>query len=111
MKKAYFWLSYDLGLKGDYQGLYTWLDNHKAKECGDSFAFIQDYPYKENLTQEVKLDLEKNVEFKKSDRIYIIREAKPNFFQGIFIKGGRKNESPWNGYGSSDKLVTDDGPI
>jgi len=111
MKKAYLWLSYDLGLKGDYQGLYTWLDNNKAKECGDSVAFIQDYTYAEDLTKEIKADLEKNVEFKNTDRIYIIREINPGFFQGIFIKGGRKNESPWNGYGSSNKTETNDGPL
>lgn len=39
MKKA-IWISYDLGVKGDYEGLYAWLDDHKAIECGDSVAFI-----------------------------------------------------------------------
>lgn len=38
--KTVVWLSYDLGAKGDYDGLYSWLDNHKAKECGDSIAYI-----------------------------------------------------------------------
>ncbi|MHB9292468.1 hypothetical protein Holit_01566 [Hollandina sp. SP2] len=32
------WLSYDLGIKGDYANLYIWLDEHKALECGDSIA-------------------------------------------------------------------------
>jgi len=40
MKKAV-WISYDLGIKGDYQGLYSWLDDHDAIECGNSVAFIQ----------------------------------------------------------------------
>ena len=26
------WLSFDLGIGGDYPGLYKWLDNHKAIE-------------------------------------------------------------------------------
>jgi hypothetical protein len=34
------WMSYDLGVKGDYEGLYAWLDDHEAKECGNSVAAI-----------------------------------------------------------------------
>lgn len=30
------WISYDLGVGGDYEGLYAWLDNNEATECGDS---------------------------------------------------------------------------
>jgi hypothetical protein len=37
MKKR-FWLSYDLGIDGDYDGLYGWLDRIKAIECGDGLA-------------------------------------------------------------------------
>ena len=33
------WISYDFGLKGDYMGLYTWLDNHNALECGNGLAY------------------------------------------------------------------------
>lgn len=29
-KKKSLWLSYDFGMKGDYSGLYTLLDNHDA---------------------------------------------------------------------------------
>ena len=36
--KKFIWLSYDLGIGGDYESLYSWLDNHEAKECGDSVA-------------------------------------------------------------------------
>ena len=111
MKKEYFWLSYDLGLKGDYQGLYTWLDNLGAKECGDSIAFIQDYSYSQDLSKEINSDLEKHVHLKVSDRIYIIRRNPEGLFQGIFIRGNRKNESPWNGYGSSGKTIIDDGSV
>jgi len=34
--KQTIWISYDLGLQGDYPGLYRWLDLHKAKECVNS---------------------------------------------------------------------------
>jgi hypothetical protein len=40
MTKKAIWISYDFGLNGDYTGLYTWLDNMKAIECGNSLAFI-----------------------------------------------------------------------
>ena len=28
------------GVGGDYEGLYSWLDDHDAKECGDSVASL-----------------------------------------------------------------------
>lgn len=39
MEKAV-WITYDLGVQGDYKGLYAWLDDHQATECGDSTAFF-----------------------------------------------------------------------
>lgn len=32
------WLSFDLGVSGDYEGMYAWLDDKRAKECGSSVA-------------------------------------------------------------------------
>ena len=34
--KHFVWISFDLGVKGDYEGMYAWLDSKDAKECGDS---------------------------------------------------------------------------
>lgn len=34
--KQLIWISYDLGVSGDYENLYAWLDDHGAKECGQS---------------------------------------------------------------------------
>jgi hypothetical protein len=43
--KQRIWLSFDLGIKGDYQSLYKWLDARKARECGDSVAYFTfEYP-------------------------------------------------------------------
>jgi hypothetical protein len=33
-----YWLSFDLGLRGNYDSLYEWLDAHSASESGDSLA-------------------------------------------------------------------------
>jgi hypothetical protein len=102
MKKSV-WISYDLGIKGDYQGLYSWFDDHNAIECGNSVAYIQYEVKKEiNLISELKTDLEINVDFKPGDRIYVVSrgalsEGKP--VRGEFIIGKRKS-NPWEGYGS-----------
>ncbi len=109
MKKA-IWISYDLGIKGDYQGLYSWLDDHEAIECGNSVAFIR-YEFKSNLKDELKKDLEDNVEFKPGDRIYFVRGVTVNgkkLMRGNFILGKRKS-NPWEGYGSKiDETIEGD---
>lgn len=93
-QKAKVWLSYDLGINGDYQGLYTWLDKLDAKECGDSMAIIKEFSYSGDLVQSVISNIKKNVEIRKTDRFYLIC-TKPVIAK--FIIGGRKR-SPWVGY-------------
>ncbi|MCK9423465.1 MAG: hypothetical protein M0Q38_12795 [Bacteroidales bacterium] len=107
MKKSV-WISYDLGIKGDYPGLYRWLDSHKAKECGNNVAFLS-YEYKSDLIEEIKVDLKKAIEFKNGDRIYIVynelKESKQHSL-GLFIIGNRKS-SPWVGYAPMDENIAD----
>lgn len=101
MKKAV-WISYDLGIKGDYERLYSWLDDHDAIECGNSVAFIK-YEVKNDLADELKKDLKSNINFKAGDRIYIVRrinDGSKKLVRGNFIIGKRK-ANPWEGYGSS----------
>lgn len=108
MKSRAIWISYDLGIKGDFPGLYSWLDNHDAKESGNSIAFIE-YFYKKNLLEEIGIDLKQNVEFKQGDRIYIVRtrivDSKTKV-SGRFIIGKRKS-NPWEGYGQKGDDVID----
>ena len=104
MKKSV-WISYDLGIKGDYQSLYEWLDNHDAKECGYSLAFLI-YDFQEDLFSEIKSDLEEHVNFENGDRVYIIYISPDNKIKGKFIRGKRKG-SPWTGYATSGEEVTD----
>ncbi len=100
------WLSYDLGVKGDYPSLYSWLDNHNAVECGDNVAvFKYEASDEDKLPEILKHDLESNVAFGQSDRIYIIWKNKQGLNKGRFIVGKRK-ASPWQGYGESE--VEDD---
>ncbi len=108
MEKQTIWLSYDLGIKGDYPGLYQWLDTHKAKECGNSVAYFK-YSYHSKLVEELKNDLKQKINFSNGDRIYIIfnkiidGETKT---VGKFIIGNRK-ASPWEGYAPIDEDVLD----
>ena len=61
MKKA-IWISYDLGIGGDYDGLYRWLANHSAVECGDGLAFFN-YQAKssDKILEELKAEIEAGV--------------------------------------------------
>ena len=96
MNKNLIWLSYDLGPGGDYEGLYYWLDSHKARECGDSVAAL-DFSYSNDLIVSLKRDLKKNVQLRKKDRVYVIYSKDDGGLKGKFIFGGRKL-APWKGY-------------
>jgi hypothetical protein len=112
-KKAV-WISFDFGLKGDYTGLYTWLDNQNAVECGNGLAFFM---YKSSqlhsetdgkaIINLLSADLKEAVNLSKTDRVYIIiKDSKTNKVKGEFINGTRR-QSPWEGYGKlgSGKVV------
>jgi hypothetical protein len=100
------WLTYDLSVDGDFQGLYSWLNDKKAVECGNNNAFFE-YSYPnvinsdEELRQYFKEELEKSVNFKAGDRIYIIRKSldkkKHGKAIGSFIIGKRKANA-WENY-------------
>ncbi len=97
-----FWISYDLGLKGDYSGLYTWLDSVKAKECGDSIAFFT-FEGKGNYIEDIKEDLMKYAKLGKSDRVYLIyHDNKTGKLKGNFLFGGRKR-APWEGFSTGNE--------
>lgn len=86
MKKRY-WLSFDLGLKGNYEQLYEWLDTMKANECGDFMAtFLTD-----KTSVAIKDELIRILDDKA--RIYLIEYNKG----GRFTIGLRKR-APWAGY-------------
>ena len=96
MKKQLIWLSYDLGINGDYPNLYSWLDSHNARECGDSMAAFE-FEYQKNLVAELKQALKRTLKTKKSDRIYLIYKNEECKLKGSFIIGRRK-PAPWKGY-------------
>lgn len=97
MAKSAIWISYDLGVQGDYESLYAWLDTHGAKECGDSLALLN-YEHGGSVKKQLTTDLKKAITVDKRTRIYVIyRDAETNKNKGAFIFGGRR-EAPWTGY-------------
>lgn len=104
MKKM-LWISYDLGVRGDYEGLYAWLDNHNARECGNSVAALE-YEYSTVFLEELQDDISRNVALAKHDRMYIIwREERK--IKGKFLFGTRK-AAPWSGYGSQESEIDEE---
>jgi hypothetical protein len=107
MTKA-IWISFDLGIEGDYKGLYKWLDKNNALECGDNFAY-----FKKNLTSSddipriLKAEIKEDVSIKKGDRIYVIYRNIDKKVKGDFIFGGRKR-SPWEGFSNIQGINTTD---
>jgi len=96
MKKAV-WISFDLGVRGDYENMYAWLDEQQAKECSDSLAFIN-YEYKKDPLAELKKSLAGSIQISKRTRVYVIQlDAATKKMKGTFLFGGRKSP-PWTGY-------------
>jgi hypothetical protein len=84
-----YWLAFDLGLRGNYEELYGWLDALEAKECGENLATFRSTKTREQISQELSsiLGSDRNV------RAYLISMRQG----GKFILGKRK-ASPWMGY-------------
>lgn len=98
--KQFVVLSFDLGIDGDYENMYAWLDDHDAKECGESVAWFHfdDSAEEKSLEQSLKSSLEKSVEFNDRSRVYILHRSNGKV-KGKFIFGRRKKRAPWIGFG------------
>ena len=84
-----YWLSYDLGLRGNYESLYEWLDSHKAEECGETLA-----TFHSNLTSaQLRNELTRALGDSAKARLYLISRTRG----GSFLTGKRK-AAPWAGY-------------
>lgn len=102
--RKWIWLSYDLGVTGDYEALYQWLDGHGARECGDSVAAIN-YEYSgadvfDVVAKELRRHLGKTPA---GSRIYM-GASEGGKAPGRFLVG-RRRPAPWAGY-----RVTHTGP-
>ena len=93
------WLSFDMGLRGDYESLYEWLDEHGGEECGDSVAYLK-YDCQDNFPESLEEELRGAMEVTKKTRVYVVWRGTDGKPKGRFIIGKRKSP-PWAGSGSS----------
>jgi hypothetical protein len=105
MKKA-IWLSFDLGVKGDYENLFKWLDEREAKECGDNMAYLH-FEGKGDVFSEVRDSLYISVKMNDASRFYLIATGEDGKISGSFIIGGRKSP-PWTGYDPKKQISSPD---
>lgn len=103
--RARIWLSFDLGVRGDYSSLYAWLDDNEAEECGSSVATLL-FTYDGDLVESLKSEIKNEISLSKQSRVYAVYKEKGRP-KGKYIFGRRKR-SPWDGYGSLGGLVDDD---
>ncbi len=90
-KKKRYWHSFDLGLRGNYEELYVWLDNMNASECGENLATFFSGKTTERISKELAELLGKNA------RIYLVGDIDGKFRGKFFL--GRRKRPPWAGYG------------
>ncbi len=114
MKKS-IWLTYDLGVGGDYKNLYAWLDDNNAVDCGNNFAYLRvdtnnadsDNQLMDNLLSEIR----SRVNLIPGNRLYVVRSYVENGIaktKGSFIFGKRMS-NPWEGYGSKPDESAEEG--
>lgn len=101
------WLSYDLGLKGDYPGLYAFLDAQEARECGEGLAFFK-RKAEEDMAESIRQELNKYMKAAATDRVYIVfLDEKNGKLKGKFLFGKRKR-ALWEGYALKEGLNEED---
>ena|SRR5271166_4990462 len=98
-----FWLSYDLGLSGDYGPLYECLDELEAAECGDGVATFVSPKFREQLTKPLK-KIARN-----GARLYLIGPNEKGKVIGGFIAGRRRVPAPWAGSAGTDVDAVEEG--
>ncbi len=99
------WISFDLGVQGDYEGIYRWLDEKSAIECGDSLAFLN-YKYSGDLLKKLQADFKSAISVDKKTRIYVIR-LENGKMKGKFIFGSRRQPA-WTGMAGGNGQEEDD---
>lgn len=110
--KLDFYINFDFGLRGDYKGLYKWLDKNRAEERGNCYALIKGYQLssefffgltdvkEKNLKfiKHIQQEIKESVELSSTDRIYLtFALIDSNKLGGAFLFG-KKQSTPWEGH-------------
>jgi hypothetical protein len=107
MKQSTVWLSFDLGIQGDYEGIYRWLDERGAKECGEGLAVFK-IDRSSSIAPDLKASLQDAITTDRQTRIYcVFREQSTGRNKGVFLFGGRR-AAVWTGYSPSAAGVADE---
>ena len=102
--RKFVWLSFDLGVQGDYEGMYDFLDQHQAKECGDSLACFW-YEATGDLVDTMTIAIHNHMDIGPKARIYLIW-LEGGKLRGKFLFGKRKNPL-WAGHAVTGETETD----
>ena len=106
--KSAVWLSHDLGVSGDYQGMCSWLENQEARECGSSLAFLKSYEFEDDHLERLRADIGEAVSLNRRSRIYMVfhgrHDGRP---RGRYVVGRRK-APPWTGFGDDPEQEFDE---
>jgi len=97
LRASTIWISFDLGVTGDYEGLYSWLDSNGAKECGTSVAYLT-CTHPGDLMEALRKEIKEVVSLNKRSRIYVVSRDGEQFKGSYLI--GRRKAAPWEGYGA-----------
>ena len=97
--KSRYWISFDLGLMGNYSHVYEWLDSLGAQECGPGIATITSTKTRDQLAVEIQ----RLLKGAPRARAYIISLKQG----GRFVLGGRK-ASPWEGFAATSASSVDE---
>jgi hypothetical protein len=101
------WISFDLGVRGDYTGMYEFLDSQGAKECGDSIGTFW-YEFQGDMLKSLTRDLKNAMTIDKRSRVYVIYPRADGKNGGKFLVGSRKAPS-WTGHAPSHEDEEDIG--
>lgn len=83
------WVSFDLAPGGDQRGMYRWLSQHAARECGPGLATLL-FTFKDDLADELAASIARAVRLGPADRAYIIfKDQADGEVTGRFIFGAR----------------------
>src|SRR5437762_7382949 len=99
-----YWISFDLGLQGEYRPLFEWLDRQDAKEsgdglgaqeCGENVATFRSDKTTEEIKNELTTLLSKQ---KENAKVYLIGKNEEGKYTGRLALGKRRKSPPWKGF-------------
>ena len=103
MTKTIF-ITYDLGIRGDFDSLYTWLDENNAEERGYGLAVIKKFSVDSSLKKDIDFMrsvrdiLAAKMKITSSDRIYMVWNSVENDKIKAGFLFGKSKQAPWTGF-------------